>query len=390
MVDKVEKAEKTLGKVVEGGKAIEIPKAKPPDLNASSKKALKELGYLAGQVGRNDAFLKQLNTLGPMIMDAGKPREYGFEKPEKIFRNEKEAKIAIKREDDWNKSRIALKKARAERKGFFASLWDNTKTAAKAVQNALSKVRNTIDDFFTKTINPFYRSSAGLNREIATQWLNESYLGTINGKRFAATPPMLTVELDKGFFERVANVYGCPAVGLQFEGTNLITIAKSLENKPEADRRKTITHEQLHYASELGGGKVIRWKNQKGDLIVYGYAKWLHEGLTELHAQQITRSKGYTPSRVSYALETITGVYLQRLVGAGVLKEAYLTGDFSKVREIVDKKLGTDSFDGMMKTNKGVDALLFLRNGLNSAGINYSSWDKDPVAAMAWKDIGGR
>ncbi len=227
-------------------------------------------------------------------------------------------------------------------------------------------------------------ANAQLSREISGTWLTESYLGSRLGERFASTPPILTTEPQE-FFDLVNEALSYHDTrGLYFLGTSHVVISSE---ELEADRRVVIVHEQLHYAAWLGGGRTIRWERGEGRETVLGYVSWLHEGLTELHAQQLTREHGHTPTRISYPMETAAGSYLQRLVGARRLREAYLSGDFSEVRRMVNGRLGGETFDRLARMENGYEALVFLRSRLESAGIDYNSWD-GPLSDITLVSIG--
>ncbi len=220
-------------------------------------------------------------------------------------------------------------------------------------------------------------ANAQLSREISGSWLTPSYLGTSIGERFARTPPVLTTEPQE-FFNLIDEALSySDSRGFYFLNTSHVVIRE--DESSEADRRVVITHEQLHYAAWLGGGRTIRWRRDEGRETVLGYVSWLHEGLTELHAQQLTRAHGYAPSRVAYGLETAASYYLQRLVGQRRLRQAYLSGDFSEVRRIVNARLGGGTFDRLARMDGGYEALIYLRSRLEAAGIDYNAW-QDPLS----------
>ncbi|MFH1685231.1 MAG: hypothetical protein ABH983_02895 [Candidatus Micrarchaeota archaeon] len=220
-------------------------------------------------------------------------------------------------------------------------------------------------------------ANAQLSREISETWITESYLGSSLGGRFERTPPILTTEPPE-FFDLTDDAFSYrDSRGLYFRGTSHVVI--SSEEHDESDRRVLIAHEQLHYAAWLGGGRSIRWSREEGRETVLGYVSWLHEGLTELHAQQLTREHGHVPTRIGYLLETAVSSYLQRLVGPRRLREAYLSGDFSEVRRMVNGRLGGETFDRLARMENGYEALVFLRSRLDAAGIDYNAWH-DPLS----------
>jgi hypothetical protein len=231
------------------------------------------------------------------------------------------------------------------------------------------------------------RGNERLSSEIASRWLTSAYLGATIGARFRRHPPVITTETE-GFFELQGEAYSHDAMGgIHFRGTSHIAISPTITS--EADRRRIIVHEQLHYASWLGGGHVIRWGSGGGRRTVLGYSAWLHEGLTELHAQQLTRRRGYAPTYIAYRAETALAYSLQRIVGTERLRRAYLTGDFSEVRRIVDRRLGAGTFRTLAGMPNGYSALAFLRRRMDAAGVDHSAWSSPlvDVELVATTDI---
>lgn len=223
---------------------------------------------------------------------------------------------------------------------------------------------------------------------IAREWLTVDFLGPTIYGRFSRTPPIQTVE-ESSFFDAYKEAFGILPAGLQFPRTNHQILDISKETDTPANKAKTVVHEELHYASELGGGKNIRWWD---DTLFrpreLGHVSWLHEGLTELYAQQLTRAHGLTPDYVSYPYETATAFYLQKLVGEETLKRAYLTGDFTYVRNTVDAKLGSGTFERLVGSGnvikegaRGVESLDHILEWMDSVGVDHKEWDKDFIVA---------
>lgn len=217
------------------------------------------------------------------------------------------------------------------------------------------------------------------SREIAMGWMTESYLGGFVWERFSRTAPTITTEPPEFFDLADAAVGFRDSHGLYIPGTS--HILASSEALSHADRLRIIVHEQLHYAAWLGGGFAIRWTREGGRETVRGRVSWFHEGLTELHAQQLTRGRGHTPSVISYQMETAVGYYAQRLVGPRRLREAYLSGDFTEVRRVMDRRLGSGTFSRLLSMENGYEALVYMRERLEAAGIDYRAW-RDPLAQV--------
>ena len=248
-----------------------------------------------------------------------------------------------------------------------------------------------------------------IHTTISTDWLSYDYLGSEIYQKFSNNPPQLFIESPE-YFEQFHNQWGFIPSGVKPWGTNEVHISSSVTG--EADRWELLTHEKLHHASDLGGGRIIRWSGEDGrtQRMVYGSgnATWLHEGMTEMHAQELTREQGYVPSYVAYPYETATSFYIQGIVisvvgneelGKEIVRQAYLTGDFSQVSMYVDMQLGGGTFDTLMgitpladghRIRTGAEAFDFLRSKLGAqllsfeGGIpQYLNWDENPLVRGA-------
>jgi hypothetical protein len=176
------------------------------------------------------------------------------------------------------------------------------------------------------------------------------------------------------------------AAGIYHPGTNHISIdADAMADLPAAARRQIIAHEMLHYASHLGGGGTIRWRDERGAAVIPRDMEFLHEGATELFSQQLSRGHGSDPERVGYAAETTVAFYLQQIAGPNVLGAAYLSGDFTAVRRAVDARLGAGTFDRMAATGNGSGALAYLRERIQARGMGaeLARWDANPIVRTA-------
>lgn len=217
-------------------------------------------------------------------------------------------------------------------------------------------------------------------------WLDANYLGATVSVRFGAAPPILTNESPALFeINNAAEGYSGGGNGLYLPFTNHVMISTEIANP--ADRMCIIAHETLHYAAFLGGGHDgMRYQDAEGNPTVLGHVPWLHEGLTELHAQQLVRSHGTTPSYVGYPAETLTAYYLQQIAGADATRAAFLSGDCTEVRRAVDARLGGGTFDSLLRIDNGTDALAYLQGRMDDAPVRVdrSAWDRNPVARIAW------
>ncbi|MEW6723154.1 MAG: hypothetical protein AB1324_07860 [Candidatus Micrarchaeota archaeon] len=220
-------------------------------------------------------------------------------------------------------------------------------------------------------------------------WFDPDYLGESIAGRAARHPPVVTAETnaffdsDDALSSRRGPMDAYQGSGGRYRsGTNHITIREGGHRSPAL-----MSHELLHYLSYIGGGHEMRWRGDGGTPVMPGYISWLHEGLTELHAQQLVREHGERPRGVGYPYETATSFYLQKLVGRDVLRQAYLSGDFTDVRRILDGRLGAGTFERLASARNGLDALTIITGRMGSAGIDFTRWERDPVIASAFVGI---
>jgi hypothetical protein len=211
------------------------------------------------------------------------------------------------------------------------------------------------------------------NAKTWNEWLTPAFLGPDLAARKPKQPPVIGTETPQ-YFHRFEKDNGYPVNGVHVWGASSIEI--SMKVHEPANRYRVIVHEQLHYASELGGGQNIRWPGENGKMVGAGYVPWLHEGLTELYAQRLSREHGMEPTSVAYPFETSACLYMENILvkaagdrkaGQEILRNAYLSGDFTQVRLMVDSALGPGSFEKLLKQENGYRAL--ARN--KGAALDY-------------------
>ncbi len=230
------------------------------------------------------------------------------------------------------------------------------------------------------------------NQTIASGWLTRDYLGPEVYGRFAGRP-VRTLTEPPSYFTRFEAEMGFRPTGVHEWGTDEIRVSSAVRFPSE--RRELITHEDLHYASELGGGLDIRIAGAGGAVVDKHYIRWFHEGMTELHAQQLARTHGNEPLSISYPYETAASFYIQMIVmdavggdperGREILRDAYLTGDFTAVGRLVDMRLGEGAFGRFLDQRNGAEAYRFIRSALGSRFLGFegcpqfTSWGEDPM-----------
>lgn len=216
-------------------------------------------------------------------------------------------------------------------------------------------------------------------------WMDQAFLGDTLFRRFSETPPVALVET-QSWTETVRMGGIFPGTGLYVPGTNVVFV-----NLPRSEDSSycLIAHEQLHYAAYLGGGLNIRWRDGDGSPHLRGQGFWnIHEGLTELTAQQLVRLQGYEPASASYPYETAISFAMQQAVGEEPLRRAYLSGDFTEVRTLIDARLGGGTFDTLMSTQVNAEAFSFIVKKASAAGIDVSAWESDPLMGPCMRQIG--
>lgn len=289
----------------------------------------------------------------------------GFEAPGRVFRTLTAARSHSREEEDSYRrliiARIPGARPEAVRPGDYIGPADPRQAQAGSVER--------------------------LSVEVAG-WFGRSVLGATLAGRFARTPPVVTEDPHRLFrFEGViTGSGGLSAGGMYCPGTNHIMLnADTMADLSPEARRQTIAHEMFHYASYLGGGGTIRWRDAGGAAVIPENMGFLHEGVTELMSQQLSRVHGSNPGTVAYGAETTVAFYLQQIAGPNVLGAAYLSGDFTAVRRAVDAKLGAGTFDAMAATGNGHGALASLREGMQARGLGaeLARWDADPIVRTA-------
>ncbi len=264
-------------------------------------------------------------------------------------------------------------------------------TAMESQDARFEWARNT-EGFFKKYIIPVTpirnaierRRNRRFNEEITEDLMTRERLGDELYEAVADAPPVLTTESEE-FFELGDRVSGSSACGRYYWYTNHITIESTEGERNEADRRKTIAHEQRHYYSCKG-------RSVNGNA---SPPEWLDEGITELGAQRYVREEGFQPSVVSYQTEVAATAYLEDVVqsemgevaGAEALERAYLTGDFSNIEKAVDKVLGKGTFTEFVEKENGAEALEFLASKIKESGLDYSGWNDDVVLQDTWLNL---
>ena len=206
-------------------------------------------------------------------------------------------------------------------------------------------------------------------------WFDRKFLGYDIKILLDAIPPLMLLYYDEmrpimkdAGISRFVNRLEEDEAGLFIPKTNKIIL---LPTGGENDRKMVMAHEILHYCNELGCGGEMRALDNTGISQELENDGWLDEGMTELHAQQKARKKGVVPTYISYEDCVMASLFIQRLAGSKLVKHAYLHGDYTKVRDILDKKIGYGKFDQMVKMKEALDALVVMAKEAGRRGFEH-------------------
>ncbi len=358
---RVEEAEQATGHVVreQGRRVAEaVPvriAGEEQRLDSSTRAATDSTRELGRQADRIRRFLGSRRDENPWESRFAQAAQ-GFAKPGRVFATPEEARVH----------------SGELRSGAEAALG----------QEALALLSATPDDVSRRDSNQ--DEANDMNTEVATQWMTRDFLGDTVYERFSAALPVATTETT-AWFRTVGEAGLGGHTGYYFPGTNHIVVTMG---RSEDSSYSLMAHEQLHYAAYLGGGMGIRWRDDRGGPVMRGQGFWnIHEGLTELHAQQLTRSHGYEPSSVGYPYETAISFVMQQAVGEEPLRRAYLSGDFTEVRTLLDARMGAGTFDSLMSTQVNAEAYSIIMQKASAAGMDVSSWESNPILGQCYRQI---
>ncbi len=299
----------------------------------------------------------------------------GRERPSRIIRNEQDARLHMREQTGRPRQLVD----EAMRESALTRAVVTARRAGGAAYRTFLPGVHRLEMLYEEAARISPEQAQAIARE-ETSWLGRDYLGESLHGRIIATPPYVSF-VPREILEAMTDGYGSLWRGQYFPDSNHLLLHSYVHD--ESELRLATIHELLHYASWLGGGSTDYLWAGAGGRPVHRNVPWLDEGLTELHAQQLLRAHGFVPDSISYAPETIVGFYLQQIAGADILRRAYLSGDFQEVGRIVDSRLGAGSFERLAGSGRGAEALSFLEQRLDSARIDRSSWETDPVVVLA-------
>ncbi|MFH0884883.1 MAG: hypothetical protein V1861_04190 [Candidatus Micrarchaeota archaeon] len=195
-------------------------------------------------------------------------------------------------------------------------------------------------------------------------------------------PPPIVVEVPDAEVLRLSG--GQSADGYYIPNTNIIVVSASTARDP-ALLNEVILHEMNHYAGWRGHGFNNAFSNG-GTLSAMPNLVWLEEGLANSGSSGLI---GATTRPIAYPYETMTAVLLERVAGPAAVREAYASGDYRRLQQIVNERLGEGTFetviglrqrpDGSTISN-GAEALDFLRGAIerNPGSADMGAFWADP------------
>jgi len=255
--------------------------------------------------------------------------ESGNKRPSKVYTTPQEAEKRVR--DAY----LAL----VLRRCGFVSL--------KAVEEELDKVREAALD--SPEHSKLVEQNEALKLE-ALSWMDRKYLGDAVFGRMEETPPTLLTFVST-YVPFVSNLNGAYHLG-----TNCIhTDAGLFRSLEETDVRIVqISHELHHYASWLGGGLGVRWRDNEGSphfrmglpqLIRSVKNEPFNEALTIFLSKKAAYDRGiYWSEEGTDQARLILGLMLDSIASEEEVRKAYFSGDFSTVYTSIEEKIGEGSF----------------------------------------------
>lgn len=274
------------------------------------------------------------------------------------------------------------------------------------------------------TMQQISSENALIGQQIINTWLTDDFFdgtthsspGPTTRDRFLDSNPRVRTKPSNWFWQFAEDAGFTPTGVSPSGGFWLVKWLSGRDWKPgdvfvsssvltTADRYNLITHELLHEAVEANGGDRMYYTGEGGRRVELGYVRWFHEGTTELFSQELTRAHGMTPSYVSYPYEVMTCFLIQSILieaygeteGRRMMRDAYLNGDLSSIRNTVDGALGPGTFDRLMKMDRGIEGadeiFTLVRNKAGASLLSFSgtsvtlSWTENPIVQQAMRQL---
>lgn len=203
-----------------------------------------------------------------------------------------------------------------------------------------------------------YATAASLNETFKARvlaWMDADYAGDTVRQRLDRYEPVLVTF--------VASPHDGPYIsGAYHIGTNCIhTDYRRLMETTDAGMKIVhVAHELHHYASWLGGGMKIRWRDREGRPCFKKRRRlaWLTRDfrnerlsdiLTTALSHQLVQDLGVEIAFPDSPEEVIMGLMLQEIAGRDEVRRAYFSGDYTKVARGLDDRLGEGTFVEMLR-----------------------------------------
>jgi len=288
----------------------------------------------------------------------------GHERPRKIFRNSEEAERRVAGAEFNMLSRSTPVKK-------WVELEDSNEEHREAVKE-----------------DTLYAAAASLGDKfmnLTLSWMDAQYVGETVRARLDGSKPVLVMFIASPFS-------GYFIKGAYHIGTNCIhtDCQNFVENTNMGTRVVKIAHELHHYASWLGGGMRIRWRDREGRpcfkkrprrLRIFRDFKneRLNDVLTTTLSHKLAEDHGIEITYPDNPEEMMMGLMLEELTDGKELRRAYFSGDYTEVARRLDDRLGEGTFAKMLEKLDEGDlgiwcALAFIYDLINKRRIEAKDY----------------
>jgi len=253
----------------------------------------------------------------------------------------------------------------------------NQTTGVKFVANDVSDVKNFLKNMGIEdpSITPL---DTGKEMKLVSSALSSTYAGPL-----ISDPPPYAVKVSPEVLYRITRDKS--ADGMHIPNSNIILISASSAESPE-ERSEALTHEITHYAAWRGRGFSMIYSTEgkhipslgKDVKIIDRSVNWFNEGVTNSISSSLVKRPD---APLDYRYETMVAVLLERVVGQDMLRQAYVSGDYRCIQQIVNSKLGPGTFEELLKIRKPKEAFEFLWKELRNNGHSFEGIWLEPRGA---------
>ncbi len=204
--------------------------------------------------------------------------------------------------------------------------------------------------------------------------------------------PPIVVRVPQGLLDQLAIAGG--ASGAYVPGTNIVLVSSSPLRFPDGTPQRVediITHETLHYLDYLLHANRIVFRS-RGRLVNPEPPRFFDEGATNYAALQVVGGMhlpGNREAPASYAYPTAVMVAIEMLAGIERLAPAMQSGNWERVQQAIDQKLGQGTFERILECGNGAEAigLILELDGGQPPLIDRQLLERHPVMRRARRGI---